>query len=151
MMENLPGPWPPKPNSNVVAPLSLQIFRIVWDSQRSPLRAEFRFDRNDPLIVSVTFRPEIGPPVTWKIGRDLLHDGLLAPTGTGDVRIWPRISEGRPMLRLRLERCGMGVLFELDLHRVEDWLFETYDLVPPGEELTGLDWDALVGNPLDDH
>lgn len=23
--------------------------------------------------------------------------------------------------------------------------------VPPGEELTGLDWDALVANPLEDH
>ncbi|MGP4086147.1 SsgA family sporulation/cell division regulator [Streptomyces sp. KR55] len=151
MTENQPAPRAPGPKPNEIAPLSLRIFRIVWDSYRIPLRVEFRFDRGDPLVVSVTFHPEGGPPITWRIGRDLLHDGLLAPTGIGDVRVWPRISRGRPMLRLRLERCGMRVLFELDLHRVEDWLFETYDLVPPGEELTGLDWDGLVADPLEDH
>ncbi|GAA2658858.1 hypothetical protein GCM10010307_74930 [Streptomyces vastus] len=46
--------------------------------------------------------------------------------------------DGRPTLRVEGDRD-------------EDWLFETYDLVPPGEELTGLDWDGLVANPLEDH
>ncbi|TMR93839.1 SsgA family sporulation/cell division regulator [Nonomuraea basaltis] len=36
------------------------------------------------------------------MGRDLLHDGLLAPTGIGDVRVWPSSSR---MLRRLGTRC----------------------------------------------
>ncbi|MEU3252245.1 SsgA family sporulation/cell division regulator [Streptomyces sp. NPDC006997] len=133
-----------RPLPRRVAPLSLRINRVVWHTLRVPLAADFRYDPGIPLTVSVTFRPPEGPRVTWRIGRDLLLDGLMEATGDGDVRIWPLRGRSRWKVCLRLRSRGAQALFEADLGALETWLRGTYDVVPYGTELAGVDWDALV-------
>ncbi|MFH7597547.1 SsgA family sporulation/cell division regulator [Streptomyces racemochromogenes] len=51
-----------------------------------------RFTPAEPLAVRIVFPAELSPEDTdneWVFPRALLEAGLLAPTGTGDVRVWP--------------------------------------------------------------
>ncbi|WP_406435327.1 SsgA family sporulation/cell division regulator [Streptomyces sp. NBC_01589] len=45
--------------------------------------------------MSVEFLIEGGPRVLWRIGRDLLKQGLYSMSGLSDVQIWPSNPEGR--------------------------------------------------------
>ncbi|MFD0391915.1 hypothetical protein ACFQ3Z_00890 [Streptomyces nogalater] len=42
----------------------------------------------------------------------------------------------------------MAALFELPIPPLAAWLEHTYSLVPAGEELTGVDWDATAADLL---
>ncbi|GHE55331.1 SsgA family sporulation/cell division regulator [Streptomyces vinaceus] len=51
-----------------------------------------RFAPAEPLAVRIVFPAGLSPEGTeneWVFPRALLEAGLQAPTGTGDVRIWP--------------------------------------------------------------
>ncbi|MEU1598506.1 SsgA family sporulation/cell division regulator [Streptomyces sp. NPDC005708] len=148
MSENQYDPRARQSQRRGVASLSLRVYQRLWDSFRIPMRAEFRFDADDPLVVAVTFLPKDEPPVTWHISRELLYGGLVEASGTGDVQVWPLRVHRRWMVRIRLECRGRAAQFEVDLRAVEDWLHETYTAVPMGEELNGVDWDAVVADLL---
>ncbi|MEE4543019.1 SsgA family sporulation/cell division regulator [Streptomyces sp. V4-01] len=124
--------------------LSLRVHWIVHPRNRVPMRADFRYDPGAPLIVSLDLHPPQEASLTWEISRDLLYEGVLGPSGTGDVRVWPVSGSARPAVFLRLSHGNAAALFEIGRIGLEDWLHETYDLVPPGTELDGLDWDAAA-------
>ncbi|WP_244291216.1 SsgA family sporulation/cell division regulator [Streptomyces subrutilus] len=51
-----------------------------------------RFAASEPLAVRIVFPADLSPEGTdneWVFPRALLEAGLQAPTGTGDVRVWP--------------------------------------------------------------
>ncbi|MEW2136766.1 SsgA family sporulation/cell division regulator [Streptomyces sp. NPDC005409] len=51
-----------------------------------------RFAEAEPLAVRIVFPADLSPEGTdneWVLPRALLEAGLQAPTGTGDVRVWP--------------------------------------------------------------
>ncbi|MET9698139.1 SsgA family sporulation/cell division regulator [Streptomyces sp. NPDC006529] len=51
-----------------------------------------RFSPDEPLAVRIVFPPDLSPEGTeneWVFPRALLEAGLQAPTGTGDIRVWP--------------------------------------------------------------
>jgi hypothetical protein len=137
-----PQAWLPRCQS--VAPLSLRVYQLAWDTFRIPLRADFHFEPEDPLAVTVNFMPRDQPPVTWRLSREALYLGCVEASGEGDVRIRPVRVKRRWMVRMRLGTLAMEALFEADLVRLEAWLEETYRLVPLGEELNGVDWDAVT-------
>ncbi|MFF3732312.1 SsgA family sporulation/cell division regulator [Streptomyces sp. NPDC002476] len=59
-----------------------------------------RYGSDDPYAATFAFRTGTEEPVTWTSARDLLADGVLRPTGGGDIRFWP---------------CGAGHRMVLDL------------------------------------
>jgi hypothetical protein len=128
--------------------LILDIERVLDVSARQPIRAEFRFDPEAPLVVCVELVVEGGPRVLWRIGRDLLQQGLYSVSGLGDVQIWPSHSEDRATARLQLASRDMAALFELPVSPLADWLEYTYELVPAGHELTEIDWDVATADLL---
>ncbi|MEU3410328.1 SsgA family sporulation/cell division regulator [Streptomyces sp. NPDC006658] len=131
--------------------LTLDIERVLGVSARQTVRAEFRFDPGTPLLVQLELCLEGGPRVLWRIGRDLLQQGLRAVSGLGDVRIWPPSSAGEAATaRLQLASGDMAALFELPVPPLEEWLEHTYELVPAGEELAGVDWDLATADLLQD-
>ncbi|MFF3503249.1 SsgA family sporulation/cell division regulator [Streptomyces sp. NPDC003247] len=130
--------------------LVLDIERMLDVSARQAVRAEFRFDPRSPLTVSVEFLVEGGPCVLWRIGRDLLHQGLYSVSGLGDVRIWPTHPEDRTTARLQLTSLDMAALFELPVRPLAEWLEHTYELVPAGQELAEIDWDSATADLLRD-
>ncbi|MEV0502231.1 SsgA family sporulation/cell division regulator, partial [Streptomyces spectabilis] len=111
-----------RPARHGVPELALGIERVLGVSARQPVRAAFRFDPRAPLVVSAEFVVENGPRVLWRIGRDLLWQGLRAKSGTGDVRMRPSHQEhrhhaGSPDDRatawLQLATGDVAALFEL--------------------------------------
>ncbi|GGM25741.1 hypothetical protein GCM10010129_82810 [Streptomyces fumigatiscleroticus] len=122
--------------------LILDIERVLDLSTRQAVRAEFRFAPDSPLTVSAELLVEDGPRVLWRIGRDLLQQGLYSMSGLGDVQIWPSSLEERATAWLQLASGDMAALFELPVPPLAEWLKYTYELVPAGHELATVDWDV---------
>ncbi|MFB9572085.1 SsgA family sporulation/cell division regulator [Streptomyces yanii] len=89
------------------------IERVLDVSARQTIRTEFRFDPEAPLVVCMEFVIEGGPPVLWRIGRDLLQQGLYSVSGLGDVQIRPSPLKDRATAWLQLTSGNMAALFEL--------------------------------------
>ncbi|MGP4014177.1 SsgA family sporulation/cell division regulator [Streptomyces sp. 4N124] len=128
--------------------LILDVQRVLDVAARQTIRAEFRFDPRNPLFVSVELLIEGGPRVLWRIGRDLLRQGLYSVSGLGDVRMWPAHSEDGATAWLQLASRDMAALFELPVPPLEEWLEDTYELVPSGRELAEIDWEAASADLL---
>ncbi|MQY10039.1 Sporulation-specific cell division protein SsgB [Streptomyces sp. RB5] len=114
-----------------------------------PVMAHFRYDPVTPLIVTVEFVVEDGPCVVWRIGRDLLYQGLFSLSGLEDVQVWPTDLERRETAFLQLTSRSTAALFELRILPLERWLERTYQVVPAGTETDGLGWEAFVAEVLD--
>lgn len=131
--------------------LLLDVDRMLDEFTRQPLRAEFRFDPDMPAVVTVGFLIERGPSLTWHFGRELLHRGLTAMSGTGDVRMWPTTPGERETAWLLIESPEVEALFELPTAPLAQWLGATYRIVPAEAETDALNWDdflaELLGGP----
>ncbi|MGW0812858.1 SsgA family sporulation/cell division regulator [Streptomyces viridiviolaceus] len=134
------------PNGSLV--LRLDIERVLGVCARQAVGAEFRFSPEAPWSVSVELLVEDGPCVRWRIGRELLHQGLHSMSGLGDVQMWPSHLEERATSWLQLCSGDMAALFELPVPPLADWLERTYELVPAGRELAGVDWDVATAGLL---
>ncbi|WP_121711822.1 SsgA family sporulation/cell division regulator [Streptomyces sp. E5N91] len=128
--------------------LSLDIERVLGVSARQSVGASFRFSPEAPWIVSVELLVEGGPCVRWRIGRDLLQQGLHSMSGLGDVQMWPSSLEDRATSWLQLCSGDMAALFELPVPPLAEWLERTYELVPAERELAGVDWDVATAGLL---
>ncbi|KUM84633.1 MULTISPECIES: SsgA family sporulation/cell division regulator [Streptomyces] len=147
MSSNQPGVQS-RPASYACPVLVLDIERVLDVAARQTIRAEFRFDPAAPLAVSLELVVKDGPRVLWRIGRDLLQQGLRSAGGLGDVQMWPARSEEGGTAWLQLASRDMAALFELPVPPLEEWLEHTYELVPAGRELAGIDWDATTTDLL---
>ncbi|WP_051791434.1 SsgA family sporulation/cell division regulator [Amycolatopsis jejuensis] len=103
-----------------------------------PVRADLEYDPSDPFAVSVGYHAG-GGVVRWLFGRDLLADGLLAPSGDGDVRVRPAADDSRIVVELNAPD-GSAVL-EAAASELADFLDRTYDEVPAGDEGSWFDFD----------
>lgn len=148
MSGNEPGVQAPRTAPPGRLDLTLDIERVLGVSARQPVRAEFRFTPESPLIVSVELLVEGGPRVLWRIGRDLLQQGLYSISGLGGVRMWPSQLEDGATAWLQLAAGDMAALFELPVPPLARWLERTYHLVPAGQELAGVDWDVATADLL---
>ncbi len=132
------------PNGGLL--LSLDIERVLGVSARQAVEAEFRFSPEAPWAVSVELQVEGGPRVRWRIGRELLQQGLHTMSGLGDIQMWPSNLEERATSWLQLCSGDMAALFELPVPPLADWLERTYELVPAGRELAGVDWGVAAAD-----
>lgn len=65
---------------------------ITDDPLYRAIPVALRFSPAEPLAVRIVFPADLSPEGTdneWVFPRALLEAGLQAPTGTGDVRVWP--------------------------------------------------------------
>ncbi|MET9321732.1 SsgA family sporulation/cell division regulator [Streptomyces sp. NPDC003038] len=65
---------------------------ITDDPLYRTIPVALRFAPAEPLAVRIVFPADLSPEGTdneWVLPRALLEAGLAAPTGTGDVRVWP--------------------------------------------------------------
>ncbi|MGV9887148.1 SsgA family sporulation/cell division regulator [Streptomyces sp. NPDC003395] len=134
-----------------VPPLLLEVDRMLDEFTRQAFQAEFRFDPDMPAVITVEFVAERGPSSVWRIGRELLHHGLTAMSGSCDVRMWPTLPGERPSSWLLLESDEAEALFELPTTELAEWLDATYRVTPAETEMDSLDWDdfllGLLGGP----
>lgn len=102
----------------------------------------------DPFAVSARF-DVAGSGVVWTFARDLLLDGLLEPTGDGDVHVWPaEDDEGGPLIALELNSPDGEALLQVRAADVHRFLRQTLASVPRGSESDLLDLDDLLARLL---
>lgn len=117
------------------------------------LPALLRYSATDPYAVRLvlllpaddTADDAAGAPesVEWLFSRSLLTEGLLAPTGEGDVQV--RV-DGRSVV---LELAGSAVVV-LPLDGMVEFLTDSYAVVPTGSEpASAPDLDAAIARLLD--
>ncbi|GJF33986.1 hypothetical protein KNE206_66860 [Kitasatospora sp. NE20-6] len=130
--------------------LTLLVKRVLDGCAWRPVRAEFRFDPAAPMIVSVTLAPARGPSVLWRIGRELLHQGLFEESGEGHVQVRPAPGQEGGIAFLLLASRQSSAVLELPVPALAEWLEGTYEIVPAQTEGESLDWDGFISGLLDE-
>ncbi|MET3984072.1 SsgA family sporulation/cell division regulator [Streptomyces sp. PvR034] len=78
----------------VATPVEVRVTaRVITDDPLyRKIPVALRFAPDEPLAVRIVFPADLSPEGTdneWVFPRALLEAGLQAPTGSGDVRVWP--------------------------------------------------------------
>ena len=134
--------------STITYPLALRLLGDAEDERY--IQAELRYSAEDPLAVTAVFDTTAREPVPWIFARDLLSAGLDQPSDTGDICIWPALdAHGTATIRIRLRSPDGDALLEAPASAVEDFLVQTWTLVPTGIEGRLLSIDALLDSLLD--
>lgn len=124
---------------------SLQLRLLVPGTAALPIQADLRYEVSDPYAVSITFHTGSQAPgdvVQWTFARTLLSEGVLAPTGEGDVQVWPSTTSGTPVVCLSLSSPSGRALFEVAQNDLTSFLLDTFSAVPVGSEGAHVDVDG---------
>ncbi|MFF4598432.1 SsgA family sporulation/cell division regulator [Amycolatopsis sp. NPDC001319] len=117
---------------------------VLLNESTTPVLSRLSYHCSEPFAVTVAFRTERGRWIEWTFARDLLVTGLEEPSGLGDVRIRPDLSEDPAMLTLEIESPDGYASFELEREDIENFLESSYELVPLGTESENFDIDGLI-------
>ncbi|MFI9387042.1 SsgA family sporulation/cell division regulator [Kutzneria sp. NPDC052558] len=113
---------------------SMAVLELVAPDEPSvPIEVELRYDTRDPWAVTMAFHAGPSRWVEWCFARDLLADGLIAETGSGDVRIRPD-AEDAESVELVISSPSGRARFEAPARELACFLDRTHDMVPPGAE-----------------
>jgi hypothetical protein len=114
------------------------------DGSTLPVDAALGYDPTDPFAVTVTFHPD-DLPVAWTFARCLLTDGLVEPTGDGDVHVWPCLDdEGLAIITVELCSPHGDALVEMPAADVVAFTDRMHAVVAEGDESAHQDVDALL-------
>jgi hypothetical protein len=138
---------------NTPTAVTAELFlRMVVDSDRTvDVECALEYRAEEPYAVRATFRTGTAD-IEWMFARDLLADGLLRPTGEGDVVVWPEHSGPAPLVLLALNSPSGQAVLEADRAVVSAFLDRTWEIVPRGSEGGAMDVDrwinAILGEGL---
>ncbi|MFG2359135.1 SsgA family sporulation/cell division regulator [Streptomyces sp. NPDC048521] len=109
-----------------------------------PLQVEFSYCATDPYAVRLSIGPGHASPVHWTLSRELLSDGIDAPSGIGDVLVRPRAIGRRRFVNITLRSTAGSAALLCPVREVAAFLRHTFTHVPEGSEEQYLDLDKLV-------
>ncbi|MFE7130579.1 SsgA family sporulation/cell division regulator [Streptomyces sp. NPDC057638] len=121
---------------------------LVSEELSFRIPVELRYETEDPYAVRMTFHLPGDAPVTWAFGRDLLMDGILGPSGDGDVRVAPTGPEELADIAIRLQVGADRALFQVSAAPVVAFLDRTDKLVPLGQERAHGDFEGCLDKAL---
>ncbi|MEP9383545.1 SsgA family sporulation/cell division regulator [Nocardioides sp. KR10-350] len=102
------------------------------------------YSEHDPYAISLTFHSHSGD-VEWVVSRTLLLQGLAAPAGEGDVKVYPSIDErARAVTMLDFSSPDGRLVAEANSREIQGFLAKTFAAVPVGAESKHLDLDGLI-------
>lgn len=102
------------------------------------------YRQDDPYAVTVTFHSQ-GVDVEWIVSRSLLLQGLAAPAGEGDVKVYPSIDDhARAVAVLDFSSPDGRLIAQANTHDLQTFLARTFTMVPVGSEGQFLDIDGLL-------
>lgn len=118
---------------------------IVDDLGREhPINCTLEYGVADSYAIKLTFSTA-RRSVPWTFARELLDEALYAPTGTGDVHLWPTLAtDGRAMTAVELANASDVALILVPSRDISFFLDASYRTVPPGEEKLYGDVDAAL-------
>ncbi|MFD6891066.1 SsgA family sporulation/cell division regulator [Streptomyces sp. NPDC059957] len=103
---------------------------ITDDPLYRAIPVALRFVPDEPLAVRIVFPADLSPEGTdneWVFPRALLEAGLQAPTGTGDVRVWPC---GRVQAVVEFHSPEGVAVVQFDIAALRRFLRRTYAPAP---------------------
>ncbi|RKE17894.1 SsgA family sporulation/cell division regulator [Streptomyces sp. TLI_171] len=112
--------------------LDLVMDLLLSPEEAFPVPARLGYSPDDPYAVHVAFHVDSTQPIGWFFARDLLVQGLLRPTGLGDVRIWPAVVDGRRTVTLMLCSPEGDAFLQAPAAQLAAWVRRTLRAVPPG-------------------
>ncbi|KAF4406033.1 MULTISPECIES: SsgA family sporulation/cell division regulator [Streptomyces] len=122
---------------------------LVSEELSFRIPVELEYDPVDPYAVRFTFHLPGDTPVTWAFARDLLLDGLSAPTGDGDVHIAPVSAGLLSDVYIRLQVGDERATFRASAAPLVAFLDRADRIVPMGQEQTVGDFDGRLVETLD--
>ena len=126
----------------VTAPVQLEL--IDASGAATPIKAELRYDANDPFAVTTVFQTGHSE-VRWTFGRDLLAEGLYEPAGDGDVHVWPCLdSRGHAVVIIELCSPDGEALVQARTGDLRTFVDRMSKVVKPGTESDLVDVDAAI-------
>jgi hypothetical protein len=124
------------------------VFELISpDAPVVSVKVDLTYHSRDPYAVQASFRTGTGTAVDWVFARDLLHDGLIAGAGTGDVRVQPMPTNPN-RVQLELSSPSGYAVFTTCAQTLGDFLHRTYEAVPPSTEYSWLDFDVALSDLL---
>ncbi|MFF3621135.1 SsgA family sporulation/cell division regulator [Streptomyces sp. NPDC002467] len=112
------------------------IARVISDDPLyRKIPVALRFAESEPLAVRIVFPAELSPEGTeneWVFPRALLEAGLQAPTGSGDVRVWPC---GRVQAVVEFHSPDGVAVVQFDIAALRRFLRRTNAPAPAGRRL----------------
>ncbi|KDN87130.1 SsgA family sporulation/cell division regulator [Kitasatospora cheerisanensis] len=124
--------------------LDLVMDLLLSPEEAFPVPARLRYSVDDPYAVHIAFHVDAAQPIGWYFARELLVQGLLRPTGLGDVRIWPTAADGRRTVTLMLCSPDGDAFLQAPAARLAAWVRHTLRLVPPGSPAERLRVDRAL-------
>ena len=110
--------------------------------------ADLHYDLHDPYAVTVEFHSGVSR-ISWVFSRDLLTEGLFAPCGDCDVRIWPFVDTiGNAVVIVQLSSPEGVARLQLRSSEVNEFIQASRQIVAPGTESELVDLDALIADLL---
>jgi hypothetical protein len=73
---------------NVVVTAALEM-TFAGSEADDAIAATLKYNVFEPFAVTASFVLGDGPAVQWVMSRDLLREGVVMPTGLGDIRVYP--------------------------------------------------------------
>lgn len=137
-----------KPSPSTAAIVRSAVPFISGESHSELLEGELVFDPADPYAVVMNLEARSGS-VVWTFARDLLADGLYEPCGSGDVQVWPCLSNsGQAVVIIELSSPDGLALLEAPSRAVHDFVARTHQVVPEGEESAHIEMDSVIAQLL---
>jgi hypothetical protein len=127
----------------------LDLVLVLGGERTVAVPATLMYTVSNPYAVTTVFRTSDGD-VTWVFGRDLLHEGLQAAAGEGDVVVWPSPDGVDDVVYLSLASPSGNALLEADAAALRLFLDQSFIAVPRGGESRYLDIDAQIADLLGD-
>ena len=117
---------------------------IARYSGTTPVLSRWSYRSSEPFTITAAFQTSESRWVEWVFARDLLVEGLIAPSGLGDVLLRPDGFGGIESLVLEISSPEGHAMLELELAAVDRFLARTMAMVPLGEESEHFDVDKLI-------
>jgi hypothetical protein len=128
--------------------LNIRMVLVVGPDARVFVPTRLYYKNTDPYAVHCSFDVTSDEVVPWMFARELLDQGLTAPTGAGDVKITPFGPHQNRHLSIELETSEGYARFEVPAASIKAWLAKTFEVVPAGRESESVDIDSALNELL---
>jgi sporulation and cell division protein SsgA len=118
------------------------------EESSSPVTMGLRYESADPYAVHAVFRRAGDETIEWVFARELLTEGLKAPVGAGDVRVWPIRTRTPCEVGIALISSARTAVLTTGLLEIKSFLKWTEIAVQPGSECFHLDLEAELARIL---
>ncbi|MGQ0480463.1 MAG: SsgA family sporulation/cell division regulator [Pseudonocardia sp.] len=122
----------------------MQEMFAVLHGQEMPLLTRWSYRADDPYAVMMSISRPNGRWIEWLLARDLLVEGMLTPSGMGDVRVAPFTDEEFDIVEVKIGDDEGFASLEFDRELMERFLAATYEVVALGAEADVIDVAAEI-------